>query len=235
MMENSIKHFFALTHARAGRSTKPLQDFHFEIFCQKTWSCQLQLASRPCIPSSSLFPDDAPLQVLKVAHSQLFIRLASCQSLRSSNATFTAVDTLDLNRIGFPRHLLLPLSLSLFFSFFCSNSQYFMNFLINARAKRDEKFTCKVASCDNDRRRVDSPAPPTTKKKKQPGCGRRQEEAACMCVCVAHFVSLPCRLSQFVTEVSAGAGDKKLLTWYEWSTRCYWWPPSRHCRHCSLL
>lgn len=145
----------------------------------------MQLASRPCIPSSSLFPDDAPMQVLKVAHSQLFIRLASCQSLRSSNATFTAVDTLDLNRIGFPRHLLLPLSL--FFSFFCSNSQYFMNFLISARAKRDGKFTCKVASCDNDRRRVELPC----------SLPQEEEEAARMwrrlrvCVCVWHTLC-PC-------------------------------------------
>lgn len=88
-----------------------------------------------------------------------------------------------------------------------------MNFLINARAKRDEKFTCKVASCDNDRRRVELPCSPLPQEEE---AARMWQEAGrgcvCLCVCVAHFVSLPRRLSQFVTEVSAGAGDKKLLT-----------------------
>lgn len=112
--------------------------FSFRNFCQKL---KLPIAVGPgTLLSFPLHSAVDPMQVLKVAHSQLFIRLASCQSLRSSNATFTAVDTLDLNRIGFLSFCcpFFNSSFSLLFFFFCSNSKYFMNFLINARAKTTE-------------------------------------------------------------------------------------------------
>lgn len=228
-----------MTHDRAGRSTTPFCKIFISKFLSKVEAANCSWPRDPTLLSHPLSAVD-PMQVLKVAHSQLFIRLASCQSLRSSNATFTAVDTLDLNRIGFLSFCcsFFYCSFSLrfrFFLFFCALIPSILWIFLSMQGRRRQKFTCKVASCDNDRKKATAQGGGLPQKKCQDvaagwGCMTLCLWCVSECVCVLSVATLartlcPCRrLSQFVTEVSVGAGDKKLLTWYESKMRRYWWP-----------
>lgn len=231
MMENSIKNFL-LWHmpGQAGRR-RLYARFSFRNFCQKL---KLPIAVGPgTLLSLPLHSAVDPMQVLKVAHSQLFIRLASCQSLRSSNATFTAVDTLDLNRIGFPSFCcpFFSCSFSLLFRFiFFALIPSILWIFLSMQGRRRQKFTCKVASCDNDRKKATVQG---GGQRQVPGCGSRMRlydavSVVCVCVCLWQLWRALCVLAAAFHNLSlkfaVGAGDKKLLTWYESKMRSYWWP-----------
>lgn len=119
--------------------------------------------------------------------------------------------------------------------FFCALIPSILWIFLSMQGRRRQKFTCKVASCDNDRRKATALGGGMPQKKCQDvaagwGCMTLCLWCVSECVCVLSVATLartlcPCRrLSQFVTEVSVGVGDKKLLTWYESKMRRYWWP-----------
>jgi len=85
-----------------------------------------------------------------------------------------------------------------------SNSKYFMNFLINASGRRQgrrrQKFTCKVASCDND---GDAPSRATTihKNKRKKKCQGMKSEAKCVATFSSYSLALPLFLLVFPNAI----------------------------------